>query len=56
MIAAGAAFMLLNSGWGGLAALAVFLTAGAGADLAFRRLADASTIRDDFEDRVRNPD
>lgn len=58
MIAAGAVFMFLDSGWGGLAALAVFLTAGAsaGAGLAFRRLADTSIIRDDLGDRVRDPD
>jgi hypothetical protein len=56
MIAAGAAFMLLDPGWGWLAALALFLAAGAIADLPFRRLGDVQTIRDDLEDRVRNPE
>ena len=54
MIAAGAAFLTLGSGWGLLAALAIFFAAGALADFAFRRLASPLAIRGDLEDRVRN--
>ncbi|HEX3537664.1 MAG TPA: hypothetical protein VHU15_12955 [Stellaceae bacterium] len=56
MVAAGAAFWGLVSGWGWLAAIAIFFAAGAVADLVFRRLASKETIRSDLEDRVRNPD
>ena len=56
MIAAGAAFVTLSSGWGWLAALAILFVAGAVADLAFRRLAPPATIGADLEDRVRNRD
>ncbi|HEX3536144.1 MAG TPA: hypothetical protein VHU15_05205, partial [Stellaceae bacterium] len=53
MIAAGAAFWCLGSGWDWLAAIGIFFAAGAVADVAFRRLASKETIREDLEDRVR---
>jgi hypothetical protein len=56
MIAAGAAFMTLESDWGWVAALAILFAAGAVADLAFRRLATPATIGADLEDRLRNQD
>jgi hypothetical protein len=56
IMAAGAAFMLLDSGWGWLAALAMFFAVGAVADLAFRRLATEAAIAEDLGGRVRNPD
>ena len=56
MAGAGACFILIGSAWGWLAAIAVLMTSGVVADFAFRRLASPATIRDDLEDRVRNPD
>jgi hypothetical protein len=55
MLAAGALFMSWRSDWVWLAAPAVFLAGDVFAEFVFRRLASAAAIREDLEDRVRNP-
>jgi hypothetical protein len=50
------AFLRLGPGWAGWAALvAIFVLGGSMAEWLFRRLASPEQIRDDLEDRVRNP-
>ena len=50
------AFLKLSPGWGAWAALvAIFVVGGSMAEWLFRRLASREQIRDDLEDRVRNP-
>jgi uncharacterized membrane protein len=50
------AFLTLSPGWAAWAALvAIFVVGGAMAEWLFRRLASPKQIRDDLEDRVRNP-
>ena len=50
------AFLKLSPGWAAWAALvAIFVVGGSMAEWLFRRLASREQIRDDLEDRVRNP-
>ena len=50
------AFLKLSPGWTAWIALVViFLVGGSVAEWLFRRLAAPEQIRDDLEDRVRNP-
>ena len=50
------AFLELGPGWMAWAALAgIFVVGGSMAEWLFRRLASPEQIRDDLEDRVRNP-
>ena len=55
MLAALAGFMLLPSPWAWIVPFAMLLTGGIVAERLFRRLATPGVIRDDLEDRVRNP-
>ena len=49
-------FLELSPGWAAWAALvAIFVVGGSMAEWLFRRLASREQIRDDLEDRVRNP-
>ena len=49
-------FLKLSPGWAAWAALvAIFVVGGSMAEWLFRRLASPEQIRDDLEDRVRNP-
>lgn len=52
---AGATFLALPSGWGWLVALAIFGARGIAAERAFRWLASPEEVRQDLEERVRNP-
>ena len=50
------AFLKLSPGWAAWAALVViFVVVGSTAEWLFRKLASPEQIRDDLEDRVRNP-
>jgi hypothetical protein len=50
------AFLKLSPGWAAWAALVgIFAIGGSMAEWLFRRLASPQQIRDDLEDRVRNP-
>ena len=50
------AFLKLSPGWTAWAALvAIFVVGGSMAERLFRKLASPEQIRDDLEDRVRNP-
>jgi hypothetical protein len=55
MLAALAGFMILPSPWDWIVPFAILLTGGILAEHLFRRLATPDIIRDDLEDRVRNP-
>jgi len=50
------AWLRLGGGWSSwIALLVIFVVGSTLAEWAFRRLATAEAIRDDLEDRVRNP-
>jgi hypothetical protein len=55
MLAALAGFMLLPPPWYLIEPFAILLTGGVLAERVFRRLATPDIVRDDLEDRVRNP-
>jgi hypothetical protein len=55
MLAALAGFMILPSPWDCIVSFVILLAGGILAERLFRRLATPAVIRDDLEDRVRDP-